>query len=257
MFGGDDFHPTSTHSRSPSGAASPRSAFALVLLSLLGGLFLLGVIYLAFWMGGIGTSVENWGEFSGSPKSEWLDDGNKMKLLEDFTYKDRRKKPWMAPRESIVDGASIPRILWTMVGAPLNGEYRNASIVHDVECDLKREESDAVHLMFYEGCRCGGVGETKAKLLYAAVYYFGPQWTVASERKVVDAQGKVVVERTVRTELPRARMKHGTRAGSDPQPSDAELLARLEKYINKHNPTIEQIKSLDLETLPSTERKQQ
>jgi hypothetical protein len=34
------------------------------------------------------------GAFSGSPKSQWLDDGLKMKLLEDFTYSDRRKKRW-------------------------------------------------------------------------------------------------------------------------------------------------------------------
>jgi len=30
--------------------------------------------------------------------------------------------------------------------------------------------------MFYEACRDGGVGEQKAKLMYAAVYHFGPKW---------------------------------------------------------------------------------
>ena len=30
--------------------------------------------------------------------------------------------------------------------------------------------------MFYEACRPGGVGEQKAKLMYAAVYHFGPKW---------------------------------------------------------------------------------
>jgi hypothetical protein len=104
--------------------------------------------------------------------------------------------------------------------------------------------------MFYEACRCGGVSETKAKLLYSGVYYFGPQWTVATERKVVDAQGKTVVERTVRSQPPRVRMKRAPAAGA--QPSDAELLARLQNYINKHNPSIEQIKSLDPATLPAT-----
>jgi hypothetical protein len=156
----------------------------------------------------------------------------------------------VAPRDSIVDGASIPRVLWSVVGGPLEGQYRNASIVHDVECDRKQEDCDAVHLMFYEACRCGGVSETKAKLLYSGVYYFGPQWTVATERRLVDAQGKTVVERSVRSQPPRVRMKRAPAAGA--QPSDAELLARLQNYINKHNPSIEQIKSLDPATLPAT-----
>ena len=30
--------------------------------------------------------------------------------------------------------------------------------------------------MYYEACRCGGVGKIKAKLMYAAVYHFGPRW---------------------------------------------------------------------------------
>ena len=251
MFGSDDLHTNSAHAGSASGPAGGRPAFTVVLLSFLGGIVLLGIGYLVYWSARDGKDVENWGEFSGSPKSEWLDDGRKMKLLEDFTYADRRKKSWTAPRDSIVDGASIPRLLWTVVGGPLEGPYRNASIVHDVGCDQKQADSDAVHLMFYEACRCGGVAETKAKLLYAAVHYFGPSWTIA-EKTVRDAQGRTVVERTVRTELPRVQMNRVPTAGAPP--SDAELLARLENYINKHNPTIEQLKSLDPATLPSTQR---
>lgn len=33
--------------------------------------------------------------------------------------------------------------------------------------------------MFYEACRAGSVGEQKAKLMYAAVYHFGPKWTAS------------------------------------------------------------------------------
>jgi Protein of unknown function (DUF1353) len=55
-------------------------------------------------------------------------------------------------------------------------EYRNASVVHDVACDTRDHPWQDVHRMFYEACRAGGVGEQKAKLVYAAVYHFGPKW---------------------------------------------------------------------------------
>jgi hypothetical protein len=70
-------------------------------------------------------------------------------------------------------------VLWSVAGSPYTGEYRNASVVHDVAC-VKRDHSwQDVHRMFYEACRAGGVGEQKAKLMYAAVYHFGPKWTAS------------------------------------------------------------------------------
>jgi hypothetical protein len=33
-----------------------------------------------------------WSRFSGNPKTEWLPDGRKMKLLEEFTYTDPRNR---------------------------------------------------------------------------------------------------------------------------------------------------------------------
>src|SRR5262245_32434634 len=76
-------------------------------------------------------SGENWGSFSGAPKAELLDDGRQLRLLEDFAYVDPRNKAWVAPKGAVVDGASIPRALFSIVGGPLEGQYRNASIVHD------------------------------------------------------------------------------------------------------------------------------
>src|SRR5712692_9140850 len=33
--------------------------------------------------------------------------------------------------------ASIPRAFWSVIGGPLEGQYRNASVFHDVACDQK------------------------------------------------------------------------------------------------------------------------
>jgi Protein of unknown function (DUF1353) len=120
------------------------------------------------------------GYFPNHPQLDWSDDGRTMSLLREFVYIDQTKMNWKSPQGSVVDGASIPRILWSMVGGPYEGKYRNASIVHDTECVAKTHKWQAVHRMFYNASRAGGVGWIKANLMYAGVYYFGPHWVVAA-----------------------------------------------------------------------------
>lgn len=117
--------------------------------------------------------MSNHGTFSGNPKTEWLVDANgadrDMQLLEDFWFIDPDNKKWFAPAKSVIDGASIPRPLWSAVGSPYTDDYRRASIVHDVACNdpnVKREDADA---MFYHACLSGGCSFLQAKLLYAGV----------------------------------------------------------------------------------------
>ncbi len=117
--------------------------------------------------------MSNHGLFSGNPKTEWLVDPNgsdrDMSLIEDFWYIDPKGKKWLAPKGSIINGASIPRPLWSTVGSPYTDDYRRASIVHDVACNdpsVRREDADA---MFYEACLAGGCSYLQAKLLYAGV----------------------------------------------------------------------------------------
>ncbi len=40
----------------------------------------------------------------------------------------------------------------------------------------KSQPWKAVHRMFYNAMRCSGVNEIKAKIMYYAVYNFGPCW---------------------------------------------------------------------------------
>lgn len=122
---------------------------------------------------GIGTGF---GSFVGDVVARWLDPDRRMQLTEDFAYLDPGGKRWHAPKNSIVDGASIPQVFWTFVGGPFEGLYRKASVVHDVACVERREKWEDVHRMFYYAMRAGGVGETRAAVMYAAVYKFGPRW---------------------------------------------------------------------------------
>ena len=124
-----------------------------------------------------------YGHFEGEVIARWLkDDGEDdrtMKLVEDFCYVDPAGKRWEAGAGRRVNGASIPGSLWSTVGAPYVGDYRRASVVHDVACeDQSAPTSDEVHLMFYNAMRCDGVGAVKAWTMYEAVAQFGPSWPV-------------------------------------------------------------------------------
>ena len=124
------------------------------------------------------------GYFIGKPKTEWLDDGRTMRLLEDFIYVDRKGRKWIAPKGSLIDGSSIPKIFWTLFTSPFVGRHRNASIVHDVYCKTRTRPHKAVHDMFYYACLAGGLKKRRALAMWAAVAGGGPQW---------DKQGKDLV----------------------------------------------------------------
>ena len=116
------------------------------------------------------------GHFSDEqPLTRWSGNCN-MILIEEFTYTDPQGKCWKAPAKSIINGASIPRELWSIVGSPYVGSYRRASIVHDVavgenntQTNVTQQERKAADKMFYYACRCGGCGILEANILYIGV----------------------------------------------------------------------------------------
>lgn len=116
--------------------------------------------------------------FSGSVKASWGPEGREMTLLEDFSFVDGNEVKWTTPKGAVVDGASIPRPFWALIGGPFSGKYREASVIHDYSCDVKSGYWKDVHRVFYEGMITSGVAEIKAKTMYAAVYYFGSRWKI-------------------------------------------------------------------------------
>lgn len=118
------------------------------------------------------------GSFTNAPPlTEWLDDGRNMRLKRPFGFVEEGGREWPVPSETIVDGASIPRVFWSLIGGPLEGPYRNASVVHDYYCDVQTRSWQDTHRVFLEAMRCSGVNEVRAKTMYYAVYRFGPRWT--------------------------------------------------------------------------------
>jgi hypothetical protein len=99
-----------------------------------------------------------------------------MEVLYPFGFQEEDGLHWPVPPGTIVDGASIPQPLWSIIGGPFEGMYRDASVVHDYYCDVRSADWRAVHRVFYRGMLVSGVSMPRAKLLYAAVYFAGPRW---------------------------------------------------------------------------------
>ena len=120
------------------------------------------------------------GRYIGTVHAAWSNDGRRMTLLEPFEYVDSRKERWVAPKGSVIDGASIPQFAWSIIGGPFEGRYRDASVIHDVACAEKKRPWNLVHETFYWAMLTSGVDSSKAKVMYAAVYHFGPRWVTPS-----------------------------------------------------------------------------
>jgi hypothetical protein len=125
-----------------------------------------------------------------------MPDGRRMRLLSAFAYIDPAGLRWDAPSGWVIDGASIPPVVWPFAGTPYVGVYRDASVIHDVACDQKLRPWEQVHEVFYHAMISSGVETWRAKIMYAAVYHLGPRWA-----------RKVVISRLPVTQEPVAKKK--------------------------------------------------
>ena len=128
------------------------------------------------WVRGASRTSNKWGHYSGYVEARWENDGRNMTLLSELRYTDPDGVVWIAPAGSVVDGASIPRSLWSLMGGPFEGKYRNASVLHDVSYDQKTRTWAECDRMFYNAMRCSGVSAVEAGTMYYALRKFGHHW---------------------------------------------------------------------------------
>jgi uncharacterized protein DUF1353 len=122
------------------------------------------------------AQASNWGHFSGPVDTRWESDGVTMVLLNELRYTDPYGEVWVAPAGSRVDGASIPRAFWSLIGGPFEGKYRKASVLHDVAYTEQTRPWQDADRMFYNAMRCSGVGVVTAKTMYYALVRHGRHW---------------------------------------------------------------------------------
>ncbi|HET6888611.1 MAG TPA: DUF1353 domain-containing protein [Candidatus Udaeobacter sp.] len=168
-----------------------------------------------------------WGFYNGEPVTKWNPDGRTMTLLTELRYTDPKGNVWVAPIGSLVDGASIPRYLWSFMGGPFEGKYRNASVLHDVSYGDKKRPWQDCDRMFYYAMRCSGVSAVEAKTMFYALYRFGHHWKFPIKRaKPVKFDGQLVARAEL---IPRAI------------PVNPTEINEARDWIQNDDPSLEQI----------------
>jgi hypothetical protein len=128
------------------------------------------------WLRFAEKQPNKWGHYSGYVEARWENDGRSMTLLSELRYTDPQGVVWIAPAGSQVDGASIPRSLWSLMGGPFEGKYRNASVLHDVAYEQRNRPWQVCDQMFYNAMRCSGVSAVEAGTMYYGLRKFGRHW---------------------------------------------------------------------------------
>lgn len=115
-----------------------------------------------------------------------LDDGKRWRLEKPFTaclLIDGFLTSIVAPPEFITDFASIPRLVWPIVGPPW-GEYGKPAVIHDYlyySGQYPKEDADEIFLVLMGICK---VKNWKKRVMYLAVYYGGGgAWNRHRERE--------------------------------------------------------------------------
>lgn len=183
--------------------------------------------------------MSNHGSFSEDPITVWVTDSDKadrnMKLVENFSYTDPQGRVWLASKGSLINGASIPRPLWSTVGSPYTDDYRRASIIHDVACNtpgIPRKEAD---VMFFHACRAGGCNAAQARILYAGVRIGA--WASKSIPKHSISRDKLLFRSHISSPFNEELFLKGTLSDisneMDSLPDDASI-KQLDNIIERH-----------------------
>jgi len=94
------------------------------------------------------------------------------KLSAPFVY-DNPPVYIKVPKGFVTDGASIPRIAWTIIGSPFTGRYRNAAVIHDYLYTVQTCSRWQADRIFYQAMRALKVSPWRRSLMHLAVRSFG------------------------------------------------------------------------------------
>ncbi len=72
----------------------------------------------------------------------------------------------------ITDGASIPKIAWSLIGSPWSGRYSRAAVIHDYGYSSQTITRKEVDTIFLDGMKILGVSWWKRKTMWFFVRSF-------------------------------------------------------------------------------------
>ena len=177
------------------------------------------------------------GSFKSQVKVLFVDpkgpDDRNVQLVDPFGYKDSKGVDWDVPAGFVSDGASVPWGLWTFIGGPYDGPYRDAAIIHDYYCTTKSRTWEDTHAMFLEASLKRGTTDSIAQTMYAGILYGGPRWPAPAVVK--KAQVGPSAPTTPGTVDPGITKRKAT-------PTEKQQFEELKLWIEQTKPTPDQIK---------------
>ena len=108
---------------------------------------------------------------------------NSWKLLEDFSLATDKYEVTVKKGFDF-DGASIPKVLWSVIGSPMEGNYVPGAVIHDGLYASQKVSKMVADNIFLDLMKQSNVGYVKRTSMYLAVKVFGGKdWKKANEYK--------------------------------------------------------------------------
>ena len=111
--------------------------------------------------------------FIGTLILEDVGDGENFYIVNPFGFEDSRGRVWWCEPGQVVNGASIPRVFWRLIGSPMTGRYRRAACLHDCAYAHQKSPREEADEMFMEAMDADGVGRVLRGVMWWAVRMFG------------------------------------------------------------------------------------
>lgn len=186
-----------------------------------------------------GAAAAEPGRFEGRVVVEWLDDPfiPKMRLTENFGFRQANGKVWNVPHGQILDGRGMPPLFRDLFGQPFHGVFRKSAVVYDFAAQSMTQQWHDAQRMYFEASVAEGVFLPDAKAMYLVLSAQGSRWEVPGSRCFGSCHGQAeplewrpVVDETALNDL------LGWVRSSDPKLDDIDQ--RVESAIRARGPHI-------------------
>jgi len=158
---------------------------------------------------------------------------------EAIRFTDPNELVWEAKQGLKTDGLTIPDWVRLIIRDPYDKSYLKAAVIHDHYCDRPVRSWRSTHRVFYHMLRDLGVPEPESKIMYYAVYRYGPKWVEIIPPRNCGAN--CINEFSKLTEAEKIRFQ----PGSYNDASNLEgRIENMKDLLNDKNLTLEQIEDL-------------
>jgi len=94
-------------------------------------------------------------------------------LSKELIYVSERLDRIIIPKGFKTDGASIPKLFWSIIDHPLNGKHAKAAVLHDYLYYTQRFTRRIADKLFLEAMKADNVSFIRRHIMYYAVKWFG------------------------------------------------------------------------------------